>query len=68
MKIRRKITRLFILLPVLYLAGCVSTKLPENYQVEPEVLEMKGGQVDFKVTGTIPAKSFHKKARAEFSP
>lgn len=64
----RKITRLFILLPVLYLAGCVSTKLPEAYQVEPEVLEMKGDKVDFKVSGTIPAKSFHKKARAEFSP
>jgi tetratricopeptide (TPR) repeat protein len=68
MKIRKKITRLFILLPVLYLAGCVSTKLPEAYQVEPEVLEMKGGKVDFKVTGTFPAKTFHKKARAEFSP
>jgi tetratricopeptide (TPR) repeat protein len=64
----RKITRLFILLSVLYLAGCVSTKLPEAYQVEPEVLEMKGDKVDFKVTGTIPPKSFHKKARAEFSP
>ena len=53
---------------VLYLSGCVSTKLPETYQVEPEVLEAKGGNVEFKVTGTIPAKSFNKKAVVEFTP
>jgi Flp pilus assembly protein TadD/outer membrane protein OmpA-like peptidoglycan-associated protein len=68
MNVSKKITRLLILLPVIYLTGCVSTKIPETYTVEPEVLEMKGGKVEFKVTGTIPPKSFHKKARAEFSP
>lgn len=52
----------------IYLTSCVSTKLPDTYQVEPEVLEAKGGNVEFKVTGTIPAKSFHKKAVVEFTP
>lgn len=51
-----------------YFTACVSTKLPENYTVEPSVLEAKGGAVDFKVTGTIPPKKFNKKAVAEFSP
>lgn len=57
---------LFALL--VYLTSCVSTKLPETYKVDPEVLEAKGGKVAFNVTGTIPEKSFHKKAVVEFSP
>jgi len=52
----------------IYFTSCVSTKLPDSYTVEPEVLEAKGGKVDFKVTGTIPEKAFHKKAVVEFSP
>ena len=52
----------------IYFTACVSTKLPDNYTVDPEVLEAKGGTVDFKVTGTIPEKAFHKKAVVEFSP
>ncbi len=57
---------LFALL--VYLTSCVSTKLPETYQVDPEVLEAKGSKVAFNVSGTIPEKSFHKKAVVEFSP
>jgi len=69
MRFIRKGAGLFFLIAVaLYLTGCMSTKLPESYTVEPEVLEAKGGQVDFQVSGTIPEKSFHKKAVVEFSP
>ncbi|MCB0805525.1 MAG: hypothetical protein KDC05_06970 [Bacteroidales bacterium] len=57
---------LFILL--IYMAGCVSTEIPGNYNVDPEVLEATGGTVNFKVTGTVPEKSFHKKAKVEFTP
>ena len=57
---------LFTLL--VYLTSCVSTKLPETYKVDPEVLEAKGSKVAFNVSGTIPEKSFHKKAVVEFSP
>lgn len=53
---------------LVYMTSCVSTKLPEAYQVDPEVLEAKGEQVAFSVTGTVPEKSFHKKAVVEFSP
>ena len=53
---------------LVYFTSCVSTKLPESYQVDPEVLEAKGGKVAFSVSGTIPEKSFHKKAVVEFSP
>lgn len=50
------------------ISSCTTTKLPEAYQVNPEVLEAKGGKVAFNVNGTIPEKSFHKKAVVEFSP
>lgn len=53
---------------LVYLTSCVSTKLPESYSVDPEVLEAKGKKVAFSVNGTIPEKSFHKKAVVEFSP
>lgn len=59
---------LLLIAVAVYLTGCMSTKLPDAYQVDPEVLEAKGGQVDFAVTGTIPQKSFHKKAVVEFTP
>jgi outer membrane protein OmpA-like peptidoglycan-associated protein/tetratricopeptide (TPR) repeat protein len=42
--------------------------LPESYKVEPDVLEAQGGNVTFSVNGTIPEKSFHKKAVVNFSP
>ena len=53
---------------LLIVSSCVSTKLPETYSVKPEVLEAKGGSVAFTVEGTIPEKSFHKKAIVEFTP
>ncbi len=53
---------------ILLISSCVTTKLPETYQVDPEVLEAKGGAVEFTVKGTIPEKSFHKKAVVEFTP
>jgi hypothetical protein len=61
--------RLFFYASVLLIiSSCVSTKLPETYKVQPEVLEATGGNVAFKVEGTVPAKSFHKKAIVEFTP
>ena len=61
------------LLPVLLLvvgmmSGCVSTKMPGSYTVEPETLENNGGKIAVKVEGTVPEKSFHKKAVVEFTP
>jgi Tfp pilus assembly protein PilF len=53
---------------LLIVSSCVSTKLPETYTVKPEVLEAKGGNVAFTVEGTVPEKSFHKKAVVEFTP
>lgn len=50
------------------LAGCINTQLPEDYAVEPEPLEVHGNTVDVKVSGTIPEKSFHKKAVVKFTP
>lgn len=57
-----------LMVALVYLTGCMSTKLPDSYQVEPDVLEAKAGVVEFTVNGTIPEKSFHKKAVVEFSP
>ncbi len=53
---------------LVYLTSCVSTKIPGSYTVEPEVLQAKGGEVSFQVTGTVPEKSFNKKAKVEFTP
>lgn len=39
-----------------------------NYEVTPEVLEANGGQVNFTVKGTIPAKYFNKKAAVLIQP
>ncbi len=72
MNIMKRITRgfnLFVLLStILIISSCVTTKLPETYQVDPEVLEAKGNAVEFTVKGTIPEKSFHKKAIVYFTP
>jgi len=51
-----------------YLTGCVSTEIPGSYKVDPEVLQAKGGEVSFQVSGTVPEKSFNKKAKVEFAP
>jgi len=60
-------TLLAILLAV-FVASCVSTKMPDSYQVDPNPLVNNGGKVKVSVTGTIPAKSFHTKAIVEFQP
>ncbi len=49
-------------------AGCVSTQMPEDYTVEPNPLEVHGNTVEVTVSGTIPEKSFHKKATVELYP
>ncbi len=68
----RKSNRLFQLLGIIaaivLLSNCTSTKLPENYTIDPEVLEAKGENVTFTVNGTVPEKTFHKKAVVEFTP
>ncbi|MEI7594470.1 MAG: tetratricopeptide repeat protein [Bacteroidota bacterium] len=44
-------------------------KYPEvKYEVQPQVLESHGGKINVTVTGTIPAKYFHKKAIVDFTP
>jgi len=72
MNIMKKVTRginiLTLVSAILLISSCVTTNLPDMYQVEPEVLVAKGGTVDFTVKGTIPAKSFNKKAVVEFTP
>ncbi|PLW96722.1 MAG: hypothetical protein C0593_10725 [Marinilabiliales bacterium] len=57
-----------LMLIVGMLSGCVSTKMPGSYDVEPETLENDGGKITVKVEGTIPEKTFHKKAVVEFTP
>lgn len=68
MKFTKKLLYPLFFTLLVFITSCTSTKLPEMYQVEPEVLEAKGGNVAFNVTGTIPEKSFHKKAVVEFKP
>lgn len=50
------------------LAGCINTEMPKDYTVEPNPLEVHGDSVDIDVSGTIPEKSFHKKAVVKFTP
>jgi tetratricopeptide (TPR) repeat protein len=64
----RNLKTLLAIMLAVVVASCVSTKLPDSYQVDPNPLVNKGGKVAVKVTGTIPAKSFHKKAIVEFTP
>jgi tetratricopeptide (TPR) repeat protein len=67
-----KKTRFFRILQItavtLIFSSCVTTKLPETYKVSPEVLEATGGNVAFTIEGTVPEKSFNKKAVVEFTP
>jgi hypothetical protein len=58
----------FYALALLIVSSCITTKLPETYTVKPEVLEAQGGNIAFTVEGTVPEKSFHKKAVVEFTP
>lgn len=51
-----------------FVTSCVSTDMPDAYNVKPEVMEAHGGSVAIEVEGTIPPKSFHKKATVEFQP
>lgn len=64
----RNLKTLLAVILVAALASCVTTKMPDSYTVDPNPLVNNGGTVDVKVTGTIPAKSFHKKATVEFQP
>lgn len=64
----RNFKTLLAILLAIFVASCVSTKLPDSYQVDPNPLVNNGGKVKVSVTGTIPAKSFHKKAIVEFQP
>lgn len=50
------------------LSSCVSTKMPDAYTVEPQTLTNDGGKIAVKVEGTIPEKTFNKKAVVEFTP
>ncbi len=64
----RNLKTLLAIMLAVVVASCVSTKMPDAYQVDPNPLVNKGGNVAVKVTGTIPPKSFHKKATVEFQP
>ena len=63
----------FICLTAMVFAGCglgkMVKKYPDvKYTVTPEVLEVHGGKVPVTISGTIPAKYFHKKATVAFTP
>lgn len=64
----RNLKTLLAILLAVVMASCVSTKMPDSYQVDPNPMVNQGGKVAVKVTGTIPPKSFHKKAIVEFQP
>ncbi len=68
MNLKRNLLYLSVIVLLGALTSCVSTKLPETYTVDPEVLEANGGKVAFTVNGTVPERSFHKKAVVEFQP
>ena len=60
-------------LGVFILSGCglgkMIKKYPEvSYTLTPNVLEVHGGKVPVSIKGTFPAKYFHKKATATFTP
>ncbi len=41
---------------------------PENLQVTPDPLEMRGGKIEAEITGSFPAKTFLKKGVLEVTP
>lgn len=62
-----------MVLSALILSSCGLGRMVKNYdqvkyQVEPEVLQTHGGEIQVKVTGEFPEKYFHKKAVLEFIP
>lgn len=57
-----------ISLAVLFLTGCIATKLPTTYEVTPKVLETHGGKVSVSVKGKFPEKTMNSKAVVEFTP
>ncbi len=67
-----KKSRFKILLAIVITAGflssCITTKLLDNFVVTPKVLETHGGKISVSVKGTIPEKSFHKKAIVVITP
>jgi len=63
---------LLVVLAVLA-SGCGLGKMLKKYDdvkysVTPEILEVHGGKVPVKITATVPAKYFIKKATATFTP
>ena len=56
------------IITVAFTSGCITTKLPDNFEVTPKVLETHGGKISVSVKGTFPEKTFHKKAIAEITP
>lgn len=62
-----------IVLAVFLASGCGLSKMVKKYntvkfKATPEVLETHGGKISVSISGTIPAKYFHKKATVEFTP
>lgn len=54
---------------VLMFASCKNMQVKDEYfTVNPDPLEAKGGQVEYKVTGTFPSKSFVKKVVCTATP
>jgi len=72
-KIRLSGAFVFFLSALLF-SGCASLKKMKkdahkiNYSVSPEILEAKGGNVNFTIQGRIPEKYFLKKATVVASP
>lgn len=65
---------LAVFLSALLFTGCASLKKMKkdankiNYSVSPEILETKGGNVNFTIQGRIPEKYFLKKATVVATP
>ena len=54
---------------VLMFASCKNMQVKDEYfTVNPDPLEARGGQVEYKVTGTFPSKSFIKKVVCTATP
>lgn len=64
----RNLKTLLVIIMAAIVASCVTTKMPDSYQVDPNPMVNQGGNVAVKVTGTIPPKTFNKKAIVEFQP
>ena len=54
---------------LLILAACGGMDMVKDYYVvDPEVLEVNGGEVNYTVTGTYPAKFFPKQVVCTITP